>query len=178
MSVRLPLLCLLLLLPGCDWTGGPFYAASEAEAPLAPGDYRIDYGGRPGPQLEGLRVTLDPHGLTRFVPLQDGRGEVLAGFTRLGPEPDRYVMWMTKFDSDLPPGTVVYLLLERGGDGIARIYVPNCDSNRGMALSAGAVPSEEGPLAECRFPDRASLEAGLNAFAHHPGESMGLVPIR
>jgi len=177
MSPRL-LLLLLLPLAGCSWTGDAFYAASEAQAPIAPGNYRTDESGNPGPNLVPIRIAVLPGGLTRFDLANGERGESLAGFVPLGPDGRFHILWLARFDGqDMPAGRIPYGLIERLPAGHYKIYLPDCGHDRPDALAAGAVPLSQGGATDCRFPNRASLEAGLRAYAAHPVEGMELIPI-
>jgi len=178
MSPR-PALLPLLLLAGCNWTGGPFYAASEAQAPIAPGTYRTDETARPGPNPAPLRISVLPSGLTRIAPVSGGHGDTEAGFAPLGSDGRFYLFWVARFDGrEVPAGGMPYGLLERRPAGHYRIYLPDCSRDRADALAAGAVPDSEDAQPDCRFPSRASLEAGLRAYAGHPSDPLELIPVR
>jgi hypothetical protein len=165
-AARRLLLLPFLLLAGCSWSGDAFYAASEAESAIAPGDYRSDETARPGPHLQPVHVSLHPNGLTRFELIGGGRGETLVGFAPLGPDRNFYILWVARFDGeDAPAGGVPYGL-------------PDCNHDRADAIAAGAVPSAQGADPDCHFPTRASLEAGLRAYARHPFDGMELIPIQ
>lgn len=178
-AARRLLLISLLPLAGCNWSGDAFYAASEAESAIAPGDYRSDESASPGPHLRPVHVSLLPNGLTRFELIGGGRGETLTGFVPLGPDRRFFILWVARFDGEDPPaGAVPYGLLERRAGGHVMIYLPDCSHDRADAVAAGATPSAEGGDPDCHFPTRASLEAGLSAYARHPFDGLELIPIR
>jgi hypothetical protein len=169
----------LLLLAGCGWTGDAFYTASEAQAAIAPGDYRSNETANPGPNEAPIRISVLPSGLTRFELANGERGESLAGFVPLGPDRHFYIMWIAKFDGqDAPAGGVPYGLIERRADGHYMVYMPDCNHDRADAVAAGAMPASQGAQPDCLFSSRASLEAGLRAYARHPFDGMELIPVR
>jgi hypothetical protein len=177
-AARRLLLLPLLMLAGCSWTGDAFYAASEAQAAIAPGNYRSDETANPGPNVAPIRISVLPSGLTRFDLANGERGESLAGFVPLGPDGRFYILWIAKFDGrDVPAGGVPYGLIERRADGHYKIYMPDCNHDRADAVAAGAVPNSQGAQPDCRFSSRASLEAGLRFYASHPFDGMELIPV-
>jgi hypothetical protein len=173
------LLLPLLLLAGCGWNGDAFYAASEAQAAIAPGNYRSDESPNPGPNDAAIRISVLPGGLTRFELTNGERGESLAGFVPLGPNGRFYILWIARFDGqDAPAGGVPYGLIERRADGHYMIYMPDCGHDRADALAAGAVPRAGGTPPDCYFSSRASLEAGMRAYASHPFDGLELIPLQ
>ena len=173
------LLLPLLLLAGCGWTGEAFYTASEAQPVIVPGDYRTDESANPGPHIAPIRISVLPGGLTRFEVANGERGESLAGFVPLGSDGRFHILWLARFDGhDLPADDVAYGLIERRADGHYKIYLPDCGHDRADAVAAGAMPVSQGAQPDCRFPNRASLEAGMRAYAGHPFDGMELIPVR
>ena len=170
----LPLLPLLLA--GCGWSGDAFYTARDAQTAVAAGDYLTsDNHGAPG-HGDRIHVAVLPDGMTRFAPAEGGRGENLVGFVPLGPDRHYFIMWVAKLDGeDAPAGESPYGLVEALPGGRYRLYLPDCNRDRAVAVAAGAVPTAASQP-DCRFPDRAHLEAGLAAYARQPGEAMELVP--
>jgi hypothetical protein len=173
------LLLPLLLLAGCSWTGEAFYAASEAQAAIAPGNYRTDESASPGPNVVPIRISVLPSGLTSFDLANGERGESLAGFVPLGSDGRFHIFWLARFDGrDVPADGVPYGLIERLADGHYKIYLPDCGHDRADAVAAGAMPVSQGGQSDCRFPNRASLEAGMRAYAAHPFDGMELIPVQ
>lgn len=171
----LPLLPLLLA--GCGWTGDAFYSATDAQTAVVAGDYVTgDTSGSPR-RGDRIRVSILPDGMTRFTPTEGGRGENLVGFVPLAADRHYFIMWVAKLDGEAAPaGEIPYGLLEALPGGRYRLYLPDCNGDRAVAVAAGAVPTA-GAQPDCRFPDRAHLEAGLAAYARHPGEAMDLIPV-
>jgi hypothetical protein len=174
--IRWLLPLLPLLLAGCSWTGDAFYAVTDAQTAVVAGDYME--GGPPGsPGRDRFHVAILPDGMTSFLAADGGRGENLVGFVPLGTDRHYFIMWVAKLaGEDLPPGLTAYGLLEALPGGRYRLYLPDCNQDRPVAVAAGAVPTS-GSQPDCRFPDRAHLEAGFAAYVRHPGEAMELVPV-
>ena len=165
----------LVLLAGCSWTGETFYTEAEAQAAIAPGNYRTNESEHPAPDSL-VRISVLPNGLTRFELTE--RGDTVAGFAPLGADGRFSILWLTRFDGhDLPAEGTLYALLERRPAGQYRIYVPDCSRDRAEAVAAGATPNGPGGNADCVFHDRASLEAGMRAYARHPFDGMDLIPV-
>ena len=165
----------LLLLAGCGWTGETFFTAAEAQAAIAPGNYRTEESEHPAPEAL-VRVSVLPSGLTRFELTE--RGETVAGFVPLGADGRFSILWLTRFDGQEAPATgTLYALLERRPAGHYKIYLPDCSHDRADAVAAGATPNAPGGNADCVFPDRADLEAGMRAYARHPFDGMELIPV-
>lgn len=167
-----------LLLAGCGWAGDAFYAATDAQAAVAAGDYLTnDNHGAPD-RGDRIHVAILPDGMTRFAPVDGGRGEALVGFVPLGADRHVFIMWVAKLDGeDAPAGETPYGLVEALPGGRYRLYLPDCNRDRAVAVAAGAVPTAAAQP-DCRFPDRAHLEAGLAAYARGTNESMELIPVR
>src|SRR4051812_23561710 len=177
MSPRL-LLLPLLLLASCNWSGNAFYTANESQAPIRPGNYTTNESAHPAPG--GIvRVAVLPDGMTRIQQSGSGHGDTLAGFVPLGSGGRFHILWVARFDGeDAPAGGVPYGLLEQRPNGHYMVYLPDCSHDRADALAAGAAPNAEGGDPDCVFPNRASLEAGMRAYAAHPYDGMELIPIR
>jgi len=165
----------LLLLAGCSWTGEAFYGATDAQAVIAAGRYRTNESEHPAPEAL-MQVSILPSGLTRFG--LTGRGETVAGFVPMGADGRFAILWLTRFDGrDVPAGGTLYALIERRPAGHYMLYLPDCGRDRADAVAAGARPSAPGGNADCVFPDRTSLEAGMRAYATHPFDGMELIPV-
>lgn len=165
----------LMLLAGCGWTGDSFYTAAEAQAAIAPGNYRTNESEHPAPDAL-VRVSVLPSGLTRFELTE--RGETVAGFVPLGTDGRFSILWLTRFDGhETPTAGTLYALLERRPAGQYRIYLPDCSRDRTDAVGAGAVPNAPGGNADCVFQNRAGLESGMRAYARHPFDGMDLIPV-
>lgn len=171
----LPLLPLLLA--GCSWTGDAFYSARDAQIAVAAGDYLTsDDHGAPG-RGDRIHVAILPDGMTSFAPAEGGREESLVGFVALGPDRHYFIMWVAKLEGEeAPAGETPYGLVEALPGGRYRLYLPDCNRDRAVAVAAGAVPTSAGAQPDCRFPDRAHLEAGFAAYVRGTNESMELIP--
>jgi hypothetical protein len=170
----LPLLPLLLA--GCSWTGDAFYAATDAQTAIVAGDYRPveSPGGHAGRGVVHVAVLSD--GMTRITPDDGDHDSALVGFAPLGADRHFFIMWVASLGNDVPPaGETPYGLVEALPGGGYRLYLPDCSVDRAVAVAAGATPTAT-PQPDCRFPDRAHLEAGFAAYARHPGEAMELIP--
>jgi hypothetical protein len=166
-----------LLLAGCSWTGDAFYSPRDSQIAVAAGDYLTsDNHGAPG-RGDRIRITILPNGMTSFALADGGRDESLVGFVPLGPDRHYFIMWVAKLDGEeAPAGETPYGLLEALPAGRYRLYLPDCNQDRPVAVAAGAVPTA-GSQPDCRFPDRAHLEAGFAAYARGTNESMELIPV-
>jgi hypothetical protein len=170
------LLLPLLLLAGCSWSGDAFYASSEAQAPIAPGTYTTNESAHPAPNGM-VRISVLPSGLTRFELPDTGRGDIQAGFVPLGTDGHFHILWVARLGGeDTPAGEIPYGLLELRPGGHYMVYLPDCSHDRADALAAGAAPGAEGGDPDCVFPNRASLEAGMRAYARHPYDGLELIP--
>jgi len=174
-KIRWLLPLLPFLLAGCSWTGDAFYAATEARTAVVAGDYVM--GAAEGSHNgDRIHVAILPDGMTSFAPADGGRGENLVGFVPLGPDRHYFIMWVAKLGGeDAPAGETPYGLVEALPDGRYRLYLPDCNNDRAVAVAAGAMPTAAAQP-DCRFPDRAHLEAGLAAYVRHPAEAMELIP--
>jgi hypothetical protein len=172
------LLLPLLLLAGCNWSGEAFYAATEAQSPITAGNYTTSESAHPTPSGTA-HISILPDGMTRIEPSGTGHGEIITGFVPLGPGGHFYILWVARFGGeDVPVGGIPYGLLEQRPNGHYMVYLPDCSHDRADALAAGAAPNAEGGDPDCVFPNRASLEAGMRAYAVHPYDGMELIPIR
>jgi hypothetical protein len=165
---------LTLLLTAC-WTGTPFYAAKEVRAPIAPGVYRTV--GTDSPSEHGLyRVSIRADGFTALAQV-DGTETTVAGFAPLPGREGLFVAWFQEsLEKGWEPGTMPYGLLEHRGREY-RVSFPMCSDTRALAEAAGALVQPDPKVPLCRFPDRASLEAGLRRVAGEgPMETLRLIP--
>lgn len=163
------------LLAGCSWTGDAFYSATDAQTAIAFGDYRVR-DTRDGHDGGPVHVAVLSDGTTRFSPGNGDPSGSVVGFVPLGPDRHFFIMWVAELNGEpAPAGETPYGLLEALPGGRYRLYLPDCSGDRAVAVAAGAVPTA-GSLPDCRFPDRAHLEAGLAAYARQPGEAMEIIP--
>jgi hypothetical protein len=165
------------LLAGCNWTGDAFYSASDAQTAIVAGDYRsVDSAsGHAGPGV--VHVAVLPDGMTRITPGDGDHEAALVGFVPLGGDRHFFIMWVSSLGNEVPPaGEIPYGLAEARPGGGYRLYLPDCSRDRAVAVASGATPTAT-PQPDCRFPDRAHLEAGFAAYARQPGEGMDLIPV-
>lgn len=180
---RACLAILLLALSGC-WTGGPFYQPSEAVQPLAAGVYLasgidpVSHAAEEGP----MRIEVGADGLTRFLDPDQAEADnpmLIAGFAPLGDGPDRFVMWITRWDDrELSGERTGYGTLTRETDGAWHLRIPGCAGTM-IAMAQGAVMdrTEEG-IAVCRFASRDQLVAALRRFLAAPPDNSYSLTLR
>jgi hypothetical protein len=183
---RLGMACLaaaLLLLSGC-WIGDNFYQISESRPVLSVGDYRLK-GDRAGMVDSGtVRVSHQPDGTTRFVPVSedgttdDGDAFVL-GLAPLDGGSALAVTWVIAMEGQpTGPDMRLYGVLRRNGDGSHGLFFPTCEGEGlAAARTAGAEVIEGSDRPACRFHSRAELEAGLRAMAPDLGGGFRLTPL-
>jgi hypothetical protein len=172
----LAVLASALFLAGC-WTGAPFYSLEELRAPVSPGLYRTIGTDSPS-ERDSYRVSIRRDGYTSFARI-DGGDTAVAGFVPLPGSDTHFVAWFEEGGARGDDRSIrAYGLLQRRGLEFL-VSFPMCSETRALAEAVGAVfvPDPKVPL--CRFPDRASLEAGLKrAAAEGPLEQLRLVPVQ
>lgn len=120
----------------------------------------------------------------RLTVLADGRLQLEGGdhmaFAPLDAEGSRFAVWASGETGDRDDGEDmgVYTLLRRQTDGSYLLFVPDCAATQAIARAAGASVEDRSGVPFCRFPDRASLEAGLRRLDPSPDSArMKLSPL-
>ena len=176
------LACLALIgLSGC-WTGGPFFAATDAVPAIAAGTYDATATSfKKGPPEKGtLKIVIRPDGMTALVdgdPNAPQDPAFVMGFAPMKGKAAVHILWITRWDKqDLSGARNAYGILTRSGDGTFKIILPICkDSGQALATANGAqidTGTPEERITRCRFASRESLTAALKAFAASPPADM------
>jgi hypothetical protein len=160
-----------LSLGGC-WTGDNFYAASESEAAVPAGKYRIvDYGG-PVSNADNadfgkfIKISYNKDGLAS-VDAEDAGDTSEARLFKLGPNPGLYVVQADLGAPLLSVGSSLYALVNVIPGGY-QIAVPRCDQKRASiwdrAITSGILVGK--PV--CKFSNRTDFEAAMLDYAKDP----------
>jgi hypothetical protein len=166
----LALLVLPLSLSAC-WSGGGFYAKSEAVPAIDAGKYIItDVNGPPGDGDDAnlgkrMNVSYKSDGSAVIESTEDG--DVSEGIlVKLGEQPGLYVA-QADLGATIPKvGSSLYALINIIPGGY-QIAVPRCDQKRignSRAVVSGLLVGKR----FCRFNDRAELELALLDYADDP----------
>lgn len=168
------ILLALLLLAGC-WAGPPFYAASDAVTALAPGMYAMISPSDGESDIERVRVSIRPDGMT-LIQAEEERPSVV-GFVPLAGRGRRYVGWAENDEPAAAEEEHAYWLLEaRRGEFL--LHMPLCKEEAArIATAAGAEISDEPKSPVCRFSDRRGLERALRRLRPADEDAVRLIPL-
>ena len=154
-----------LLLVAC-WEGEPWYATSEGQAAIPPGDYRLVEPGAPPEGDEVLRVAMNDDG-SQSITAETPWRIVSVPF---GPAADRrYLVQTQKMDGKGHDDGALFLLLEvREGRYLVTVLPCGGSVRAAVERAGGFVATDPNSASTCNFTDRPLLEAELKAFLATP----------
>ncbi|MBY8825277.1 hypothetical protein [Sphingomonas colocasiae] len=166
-----------LLLAAC-WEGEPWYPATEGQAVIPAGDYRLVEPGAPPEGDEILLVAGNDDG-SQSVTVETPWRIVSVPF---GPAAERnYLVQMQKMGGKGHDLGASFLLMQVR-DGRYLITILPCGGSVRAAVerAGGFVSSDPNSAPTCNFRDRALVESQLKAFLampDRPAPDMELVPV-